>query len=140
MPRKCYTFNFIPKFKEMVKIMDHTENKEYSTSSVQFRRTCWMFSSPKEFLKKADFKHWKKSRRVFLLPTCNCETCHSRRNQAVQSVGLYVLGQEGLGETTTFHALEAHLLNLCLSLRQICSPLDSTFLRKNLWCNMLETQ
>ena len=45
MPREYCTFNFIPKFTEMV----------------QFRKTCWMFSSLKEFLKKAEscnFKPW----------------------------------------------------------------------------------
>ena len=58
------------------------------------------------------FQTLVKPRRVLLLPTCNCETCHSRRNQAVQSVGLYVLTQEVLGEITMIHALETHLLDL----------------------------
>ena len=110
-----YAFSFIPKFKEVVKIMDDSEQEEYLNKCCAVQKDVLDIFISEGIFKQGrilQFQTLVKPRRVLLLPTCNCETCHSRRNQAVQSVGLYVLGQEGLGETTTIHALETHLLDL----------------------------
>ena len=78
MPREYYTFNFIPKFKEMVKIMDDTEKEECLNNCRAVQKDMLDVFISEGIFKQGrilQFQTLVKPRRVFLLPTCNCETC-----------------------------------------------------------------
>ena len=104
-PKEPYTFNFIPK--EMVKFLDETEKEDYLNKSRAVQKDILDVFISEGIFKRGGILHISstaKTSKGFTFAHLErpvtgkpAPRTFRRRNQAVQSAGLYVLGKEGLG-------------------------------------------